>query len=66
MSRSARQSARVFVEFSIDINTSSLGTRAGNAYELNFRYFLPIVPWLLGQQRNANAKKLLDCKDFLF
>ncbi|RME64507.1 MAG: type IX secretion system membrane protein PorP/SprF [Caldilineae bacterium] len=57
---------RLFVGFSMDINTTGVGTSAGNVYELNVRYALPGAPHIFGHSRSRDVKKLLDCKDFLY
>lgn len=52
---------------SVDFNTSGLGIRSGNVYELNFRYtFKKIRPFCVQMQKHEKTtrKTVMDCKDF--
>jgi type IX secretion system PorP/SprF family membrane protein len=57
---------RFFVGFSIDINTTGVGTRGGNVYELNLRYTFADMDPIFLSRKGTKPKQILDCKNFLY
>ncbi len=55
---------KLFIGFSVDINTTGLGIEGGNVYELALRYNFADFPGLATKSYGASSKRILDCKSF--
>jgi hypothetical protein len=55
---------KLFIGFSVDINTTGLDIEGGNVYELALRYNFADFPGLATKSYGASSKRILDCKSF--